>query len=95
MSEMFTPYFFSSQIEEKHPKNTQVQKERSSMLKTSKTAGTMYILFALSYKNALRITFDLFDVGMNTEKSPFCLVQSQIYIQSRIYACNFLSAMKV
>jgi hypothetical protein len=32
------------------------------MLKTSKTAGTMYILFALSYKNALRITFDLFVV---------------------------------
>jgi hypothetical protein len=25
--------------------------------------GTMYILFALSYKNALRITFDLFVVG--------------------------------
>jgi hypothetical protein len=65
------------------------------MLKTSKTAGTMYILFALSYKNALRITFDLFVVGMNTEKSPFCSVQSQIYIQSGIYACNFLSAMKV
>ncbi len=50
------------------------------MLKTSKTAGTMYILFALSYKNALRITFDLFVVGKNTEKSPFCSVQSQIYI---------------
>ena len=65
------------------------------MLKTSKTAGTMYILFAFSYKNALRITFDLFVVGMNTEKSPFCSVQSQIYIQSRIYACNFLSAMKI
>jgi hypothetical protein len=60
-----------------------------------KKACTMYILFALSYKNALRITFDLFVVGMNTEKSPFCSVQSQIYIQSRIYTCNFLSAMKI
>ena len=70
---------FSSQIEEKHPKNTQVQKERSSMLKTSKTAGTMYILFALSYKNALRITFDLFVVGnllyeyRNYETAEICV----------------------
>ena len=97
MLEMFTPYLFKSnrrKTSQEHPS----AKERSSVLKTLKTVGTMYTLFALSYKNALRITFDLFVVGnllYEYRKESFCSVRLQIYIQSRIYACNFLSAMKI
>ncbi len=54
MPEMLTPYLFKSnrrKTSQEHPS----AKERSSVLKTLKTAGTMYIPSTFSYKNALRI----------------------------------------
>ena len=54
MLEMFTPYLFKSnrrKTSQEHPS----AKERSSVLKTLKMVGTMYIPSALSYKNTLRI----------------------------------------
>jgi hypothetical protein len=54
MLEMLTPYLFKSnrrKTSQEHPS----AKERSSVLKTLKTVGTMYIPSVLSYKNTLRI----------------------------------------
>ncbi len=54
MSEMFTPYLLKSnrrKTSQEHPST----KERSSMLKTLRTAGTMYILSTPSHKNTLRV----------------------------------------
>ena len=55
MLEMFTPYLFKSnrrKTSQEHPS----AKERSSVLKTLKTIGTMYIPSALSYKKVASVS---------------------------------------